>query len=311
MLDQLKFALRGVAKSDSIPHLRHLRIHNGRVTASDGVLAMSSPVALSFDAAPLATPFVNALAACDEQISITQESVNKIIVRSGNFQAFVPCIDPKRVPETKPEGQAFMPVDIVAAFRALRPFVCSDSSKPSVCGILLTGESAYATTNVTVCQYWLGTPFPFDLNIPVSFVDEVLKIKEEPRSIQMCKNSVTFHYSDERWIRTQLNALEWPHVAEVLNKAWEGSAMIPVDPKLKEAVQKLADFGGEKITFNKDQIETEGAVVAVECPQEGSYFTKFLMDVLRVAEEVDWGRYPLPVAFSGNKVRGVLVGVRE
>lgn len=312
MLPSLKFVLRGVAKSELIPHLTHFRIHKGRVTAFNGTLALSAPLPLSFDTAPLALPFIKALSACEDTISITQESAGRLIVRSGSFTATVPCVELKTVPTVRPEGISMLPVDLVAAFKALSPFICTDPARPALNGILLTGESAYTTNNISVVQCWLGTPFPFEANVPAAFVDEVVRIKEEPKTVQMTATSITLHYADGRWIRSQLNSLEWPHVAGVLNKAWAGATLAPIAEPFKAACEKLQKFGAHHTVFCGHTITTEDETASVEvsAPEKGRFYTSYLADVLNVAEQADFSRWPEPVAFASKTLRGVLVGVR-
>lgn len=315
MLEALKFVHRGVAKRDLMPELMHFAIRKGRVTGFNGVLALSAPLPISFDAAPLASFFVKALDTCENTISITQESLSCIIVRSGTFTATIPCVDIKSVPSVHPEGQSVLPVDLVAAFKALAPFACTDPDRPALNGILLTGESAYVTNNVSIVQCWLGTPFPFTANVPMAFVNEVIRIKEEPKMVQMTEGSITFHYHDGRWIRSQLNSSEWPQVAETLNRAWDGAKMEPIDEALKAACAKLQKFtsrSGGVTVFCGHKITTEDAVASVEvaAPEKGRYFSSYLADVLNVADQADFSRWPQPVAFASKALRGVLVGVR-
>lgn len=309
MLESLKFVSRALAHNDHIPEFHHFAIRGGRVTASDGTMTASAPLNLSFDAAPLGIPMVKALDACADVISLVREK-SILTVRSGSFSATIPCVDVKTIPVVQPEGIGFLPVDIVLAFKALRPFISSDPSRPAVNSILLTGESAYSTNNICIAQYWLGTPFPYSLNVPVAFVDEVIRHKEEPKTCQMTESSLTLHYSDGKWLKTQLIALEWPHAAGVLNKAWEGAVLAPISPQLKEACQTLATFGAVTTSFKGDKVTGDLASVDVECPKEGSFYTKFLKDVLGVAKEADWSKNPVP--WNGeNNLRGVLCGVRE
>lgn len=322
MLTALKFAARGIARSEGIPGLTHFAIRNQRITGFDGTLAMSNPLALSFNAAPSATSFMRAIEACEDgpALSITQESASRLVVRSGAFKAVVPCIEVTKVHKVEPSGHSISSAHLRAAFQALKPFITTDESKAALRGVLLNGGSAYATNNVAIAQYWIGTEFPVVANVPVNFVEEVLRVEEEPTTLQMSESSIAVHYADGRWIKCQLNSLEWPHVAGVLNSAWTDN-LKPIAPALREACQKLGKYVGKSkgLTFFRganvatayEDDAPDIATVIVDAPNEGCYWTKFLNDVLQASTEADFSVYPKLVPFQHDRLRGVLLGVRE
>lgn len=317
MLAQLKFVQRGVARRDFVPGLTHFRIKDRRVTGFNGVYALSAPVEIGFNIAPSASRFIMALDACEDviQLSLAADETN-LTVRSGDFRSSVPCVGVETVPETQPEGIVVAPHEsILDALTALREFVGFDASRPWATGILLRGQSAFATNNCVIAEYWLGTPFPYMVNIPSSVIDEVVKVNEELASMQISPNSITFHYSDGRWIKSALLALDWGDVSSHLDHAWNGSNLQPVQPGLADACEKLARFSAKEdsriyfrgsfvATFgDKDSIELPGA------PSQGIYHVQFLNQVLAVAESIDFSKYPEPIPFAGHNLRGAMLGV--
>lgn len=322
MIEELRFVHRGVAKRDLIPGLTHFRISNGCVTGFNGTLALSAPLAVSFNAAPLAFPFMKAIDACDESIILVQESPDRLLVRSGRFKAYVPCVPVAQVPKVEPEGVSvsLLALDCVEMFKTLRPFVCEDEQRASLQGVLLSGSSAYATNNVVLVEFWLGTRFPYTANIPLEVIDEVIRADAMPESLQLTASSVTFHYTDGRWIKGQLNPDKWPDVSRVLSVAWEDLQFRVVTHALKDACEKLARFAGRErgnTFFRGKDVATakhDGAngiaLVEVAAPAFGVYHTKYLSSVLKIAKEAAFERYPQPVPFHGACLRGVLCGVR-
>lgn len=323
MIEELRFVHRGVAKRDLIPGLTHFRISNGRVTGFNGTLALSSPLAVSFNAAPLAFPFMKAIDACDESIILVQETPDRLLVRSGRFKAYVPCVPISQVPKVEPEGVSvsLLSLDCVEMFKTLRPFICEDEQRAALQGVLLSGSSAYVTNNVVLVEFWLGTAFPYIANIPVEVIDEVIRTDSMPESLQLTASNVTFHYTDGRWIKGQLNPEKWPDVFRVLNENWDNLQFKVVTQALKAACEKLARFAGRErgnTFFRGNDVATakqdsaDGiALVEVAAPAYGVYHTKYLSAVLKIANEAAFERYPLPVPFHGACLRGVLCGVRE
>lgn len=321
MLEALKFVQRGVARRDIVPGLTHFRIKDGRVTGFNGSYSLSAPVDIGFNVAPSAGAFVKALDACEDVITLKMDNEKSLLVRSGNFRTSVPCIPLESVPTVTPEGVMVDPHDsILGALELLKPFVGVDASRPWATGVLFNKQSAFATNNIIVAEYWLGTHFPHTVNVPSGIVDEVIRVSEELTMLQIASGSITFHYADGRWIKSQLLALDWPDIISVLDNAWKNTKLKPVPPGLPEAVEKLSRFGDKKdcrTYFRGTDIatHTEGAVdggALVELqgiPNKGCYHTRYLNDVFDIAERIDFDAYPHPIPFTGARVRGAMVGI--
>jgi hypothetical protein len=322
MLDALKFVQRSVARRDFVPGLTHFRIKDKRVTGYNGTVALSAPVDIGFDFAPHAGLFTKALDVCEDVISLTLDG-NSVVIRSGNFKTSIPCIPLQDVPETYPEGVVVAPHDsILDAFNSLQNFIGVDASRPWSMGILFAGQSAYATNNIVMAEYWLGTPFPHVVNVPSSAIDEVIRIDQELSHLQISDNNITFHYKDGRWVKSQLLNLNWPDIVTALAVNWDGSNLKPIPPGLIAACKKLRLFGdkdgcacylrGTDISTRATGVTSEGALVELPgLPTKGHFNVRYLLDVLEVSTHMDFERYPKPVPFVGPKLRGAIVGMRE
>lgn len=322
MLAALKFVQRGVARRDYVPGLTHFRIKDRRVTGFNGAYALSAPVDIGFNVAPQAGLFTMALDACEDVIQLRVETDGSLIVRSGDFKTAIPCVPVESIPETQPEGVVVAPHEsILEALTGLREFVGFDASRPWATGVLLRGQSAFATNNSIIAEYWLGTPFPHVVNIPAAVIDEVIKVNEELHSMQIADGSITFHYSDGRWIKSQLLALDWPNIEGVLDYAWDGSNLQPVPEGLADACEKLTKFAvkldsrlffrGSDISTTKDGAVNGGATIELpNVPEAGIYHVLFLNQVLAVAEYIDFSKFPAPIPFAGHNLRGAMLGVR-
>lgn len=322
MLDALRFVQRGVARREIVPGLTHFRIVDGRCTGFNGLVSLSSPVEIGFNVAPQAGHFIKALDACEDTIQLVMDGGN-LLVRSGRFRTAVPCIPVESVPPTFPEGALVYPHDsILSAFKALRPFIGYDASRPWATGILLSGQSAYATNNIIVSEYWLGTPFGSVINVPAYLVEEVTRVNEPVTSLQIAGGSITFHYGDGKWIKGQLLALDWPDILGVLNASMLGAAFTPVPLGLKDAcatLVKFCDKADARLFLHGTDVRTRlqgaidgGALIELPgLPEHGCYNGQFLIECLTVATTIDLLRYPNPVPFLGDKLRGAICGMRE
>jgi len=316
LLAALKFVRGAVATKDFVPALTHFCIANHMVKGFNGAVALCSPIPLDFDATPRADTFVKAVEACKEVVQLNLTEEGSLAIRSGKFSAFVDC-SPDPFPAIYPEGDK---VSIKEGFfevvKLLAPFIAEDASRKWANGILFRGKSAFATNNVILVERWLGYDFPVEVNISKAAVAELLRIGEEPTSMQVCKESVTFHYAGDKWLRAQNSPVEWPDVEAVL-----GRSAAPTRPLTKEFFSALADLApfvdeaGEVYfldgALSTSQEEKKGARVKVEGICHGPVFNCSQLRLLsKVASSAAFELYPKPSIFYGdNLTRGVIVGI--
>lgn len=321
MLDALKFVARAIARRDYVPGLTHFRIENQRCTAYNGTLAISAPVDIAFNICPQASLFMKALEACEDVITLRLDDNQSLLVRSGAFRVVVPCVPLDTVKRISPEGvTVYSDCPLLDAFTSLRDFVGNDANRAWSLGVLLAGGSAYATNNVIVAEYWLGFNFPMVVNIPFFAIDEILWIEDEIQSLQIGKDTVTFNYSDGKWIKSPLLGLDWPNVRGMMARAWEDAHLANITDGFKKACAKLAKMSEDKpprIFFRQGELSTRaggqadgGAVIEIagDLPQ-GCYSAKSINLMLSAAESVDFTKYPSPIPFAGGNLRGLLIGV--
>ena len=314
MLKALKFVQGAVAKKDFVPTLAHFRIADGKIKGYNGQLALCGPIDLDLTVTPKAVPFVRAIQACQDTISMAMTAGGRLSVKSGRFKANIECIE-EAYPEIAPEGQDIkLGGEFLRAVKILSPFIAEDASRPWARGILFRGPSAFATNNVVIVEHWLGFEFPVTVNVPKSAIAELIRINEEPERLQVAANSLTFHFSGDRWMRTQLYDLTWPDIGKVLNR---DSNPVNVPETFFEALADLTHFVGEHeaVMFKQDgsittsSTEGVGACVAVDpIGATGVYNLHQLKLLTGVAETVDFTGSP--AMFFGDRLRGAIVGMR-
>jgi len=315
MFDSLRFVQGAVAKKDFVPALTHFRIQEGCIRGFNGMMALCCPIDVNLDCSPKAIPFIKAIQTCKETVQLHLTPTGRLSVKSGKFKALIDCIEAD-FPDIFPEGEV-MPLngELLKALKALTPFIAEDASRPWARGILLRGQSAFATNNIVLIERWLGYSFPVELNIPRSAILEMLRIGEEPESLQICESSVTFHYSGRRWLRTQTYSTQWPDLSRILDRP---ASPIDIPAGLWEAVADLTPFTDElgRIFLRPGTITTghgEGAGAVIEVPDihaEGCFNFQQLMLLKDVATKIDLSGYPGACAFIGDKLRGAIVGIR-
>lgn len=313
MLKELKFVQGGVSKKNLVPEMTHFAIEGGHVRSYNGVMALSAPIAFDIDCYPKADTLIKAISNCDETVVLSMTPAGKLRVHSGEFKALVSCVEKSEI-HVRPSGD-MVSCDtnaLLAAFKTLEPFIGDDASRPWANGILLRGQSAFATCNVVLCEYWLGTNFP-TINIPAAAVREVIRIGEAPTHLQADANSISFHYSDGRWIRTQLFSTEWPDLSKVLDRA---ANPVAVDDRIFGALTRLKHFTdkSDRVIFTVGKVSTHegeeegGHIDIVGSTMQGIYSREMLMLLKGVATHADFTTYPAPCLFFGERLRGAIIG---
>lgn len=315
MLGSLRFVQGAVAKKDLVPSLTHFRIKDGTIRGYNGMLGLCCPIDVNLDVSPRAVPFVKAIQTCADTIQLHMTPAGRLSVKSGKFKAFIDCIH-EDFPEVTPEGVEIpLKEGLLATLKLLAPFIAEDASRPWARGILFKGQSAFATNNVCLIEHWLGYQFPVEINIPKAAVAELLRIGEEPERLQMTAESVTFHFSGERWLRTQTYTTEWPDLSLVLN---QNSNQEKVPEGIWQAIENLIPFVDElgRIFLCPGLVSTgitEGKDAVIELPEvqaNACFNFEQLLLLKTVAKSVDFSSYPRPCLFQGNEIRGAIVGMR-
>lgn len=316
ILSSLKFVQGSVAKKDFLPAMTHFVIEKGTVRGYNGVIALCSPIAFDIDCKPHAIELVHAIAHCDETIVLSMTDAGRLRIISGNYKAYAKCVT-EETPHVLPEGDRvdFKGAEMLEGLKVVEPFIGEDASRPWSNGVLLRGQSAFATNNVTLIEYWVGAEFPRTVNIPHVAVKEMLRIAEVPTYAQLAERSITFHYPGNRWIRSQLFNTEWPDLARILEVECNAQ---PVDPRMflgLEKIRKRADAmhrvfvkQGVLSTVQDDGEGAQYTVPGLQC--EGAYAIPMLELLKGVATRIDFTTYPKPCLFYGQSLRGAIIGMK-
>ena len=319
MLNDLKFAAGAIAKKDFVPSLTHFRIADGRIYGFNGAMAISTPTDLTVSCVPKAASLIKAMEKVEAGVELVLNltAAGRLGVKAGTFRAYVECLpDDEAVPKIEPAGEIIqLAGGLLPVLEIVQPFISVDASRPWSRGVLLRGQSAFATNNIVLIEHWLPFVFPIDINIPAEAVKEMIRIGLEPTHMQLEERAVTFHYSTGAWLRTGLGAIEWPDLGRVLDRPCDAK-MIP--PAFFDGARKLDAFadktnrlylrGGTLATH-----EQEGEGAAVDLPDFGGvgcHYLKQMVALEGVAVTIDLSLYPGPCTFYGDMLRGAIVGLR-
>ena len=314
MLRELKFVQGAVGRKEFIPAITHFCIENGTVRAYNGTIALCSPINCDLNVKPKAVPMVQAIARCTDTIALMMTPTGRLSIKSGKYRVNIECVEESQA-HVQPEGEfvELNGTELLKGLKAINTFIGSDASRPWSTGVLLSGQSAFATNNICIVEYWMQSAFPRVVNLPRAAVQEMIRLDEAPTHAQVSENSITFHYSDGRWVRSQLYSSEWPNFRQFLDKPCDPK---PVPEELFVALDQIKPFrnklGQAFITpqmLHTHMDVTEGSTYDLQWAPENMVFSLEMLELLEgVAKTADFTQQPC--LFFGENLRGAIMRMR-
>lgn len=322
-LTDLKYLIGAVSRRDYDERLCHIEIKGGRATSDGGRISMSTPIDVEMHVRPHARALVKAIQACgDDTIALAETGTGRLSVKAGKFKAFVECLPKEQdMVQLKPSGVYFdVTHEFLDSITALAPLMSVDASRPWAQGLYIDSHSTYATNNIVLAQRWHGANFPGKVAIPADVVQELIRVGEMPLGLQVSDNSLAFYFEGKRWLCTRLIADlgGWQRVDEIFerNTAIDGLETVP--DELYEALDTLKPFLDEmgRVYLLGDRIATsrelnDGASIDIPVANGPIFHASQLRMLQNVATKINFAVYPKPCYFVGNKLRGVIVGLKQ
>lgn len=320
MLEALKFVNRATADKDIIRALTHICVHDGKLQGADSRMAIEAdcPELAGHSFTAPAEKFIKAVVGCAGTPSIAYNQDGTIKVSHGRFRVTLPTLRAEDFPIAvfKPDDAVKIdaPDGLLDALRRVFPFISQDASRPWSLGAYIHSNYIYATNNVTMAR----TPVAWNgpaINLPRYVVQELLDINQPILEVWAGANSVSFKFQGA-WLRAQLYVDQWPGgVFAMFDKPKEYS---PVPEGLLPAIEKLLPFCPDvkfpSIHFKDGEITTakgiQSAEIGFDWDGVGVYRAEVLQLVLAVAQQWTPSTYPSPVFFKGDRIEGMLVGIR-
>lgn len=310
ILKALKFIQGGVCKKENLPYQSHVLIESGKIRSFNGNVALCSPIQIDINCQPKAHPFIKVISECKDIPQISLAKNGKLDIKSGKLRVKIDCLS-ETMPYIVPSGTMYECDGelLLKAIKKLISFVTRDNKRQWARGMLFSQGSIFATCNVVLVQYWTNSIFAKDINIPLHCLEEIVRINEAPKRVQISDTSVTFHYEDGRWLNSSLISDKWPDVVEMLNAE---SNPKPVHPELWDALKAVKSFAiANRVDFHTGKITTGEVDSEYELDgfdSIGSWGASFLLSLEDLITVIDFSKYPKPAMFYGDNLRGVIIG---
>lgn len=315
LLEVVRF-LSLIAREEGAPNETHILLQNKTATAFNGTLGAGCIIDEDLFCAPHAKTFLNALSKCGENYSLTQIDQSKLSIKSGPFKAIVPCIDPTLIYFPTPDTNV-APIDdtLKECLTSIEKIKPENGQRVITLSFLMNGGSIIATDGKILVEAWHGLNLPTNVPIPKAIIPVLLSAKKLI-GFGLSSTTATFYLEDNSFIRTQLYAEGWPDISGLLERQ---SSPIPVPKNFFKGLEAIKDFSDNGMIYFKDgklqSSDSDGKGAEFEVPELKSgpvYSAKYLVLLKDMAEKIDFyvpaERKSLMLAFTGPKVRGILMG---
>lgn len=293
----------------------HCRIAQGYAVASDNVITAGHPVEEEVNVCPHTFRLLDAIKRCKKAVSITQLDAEQLVIKSGNFRAVIPCLNPAALPYSTPDLRAGTISDVIReGFEMLNPLVSGTGATTVEASLLLNNNSMVATDRTVMVEFWHGIALPDGLAIPKQAVTALCKIKQPLVGIGVSDRSVTFHYDNGAWFKTQLYAEPWPDIAHIINGG-DPHNTPAIPPAFFEAVDAVVSHSRDGGVYSRDghlashNTDAAGATYEIKGVPPGlCYGGKALLAVKNIATHFDFTGNGKGVSyFFGTNARGAIV----
>lgn len=314
LVDALRFVSL-VTKDEGKPYEVYSIMYQGQIIAHNGIIGAGHKIPENMNCAPHTNLFREALTKCGEAYSL--EMTDKgLQIKSGKFKAVVPCADYLEGGISYiPDPPMYSINDTFAkALQAVGVLTSETDEHIVKASILMNQGSLIASDTRIIFEYWHGLELPYGASLPKAIVNPLVKSSKKLVKFGYSKSSVTFHFEDESWLKSQIYADRWPNIQTVLSKK---ANMWPVPTGFWEALEAVAPFSPDGLVrFAAGRLAShrqDGAGASFDVPglPAGPVFSARSLRLIQpYAEQIDFtvegGKM---LMFKGDNIRGAIAGI--
>ena len=290
---------------------QHIILHNKMLYAYNGTIATGTPIEEEITACPQGHALRIALGRCKGAFSLTVDG-ERLAIKSGPFKASLPCLDLGALRPFQPDpGRVAIGEGLRPALAALSPLVADAGATVLESALALASGHASASNRLVIGQYWHGYELPGQFLLPKVAVDAVRNAPNTLVSFGHSANSVTFHFDNHSWIKSQLlyddnypdlepffrHPLQLTNLAEGFNEAVAALSPFDKDDKAMLYGPNGLEYRDGKLASSIDLEGIKGEVAFL------AYNWQLLGKQVKL---VDWLSDAKAVHFQGERFRGLM-----
>lgn len=321
ILQALRFIAPAMKKGGTVQET-HCRLgmnpadNSGMVAASNSILTIGCPIPEKLNTAPHFFRLMHALEKCGNEMSMTQQDDETIVVKSGKWRAKVPCLRMNDIAVTGPQMKRIDVCDkITEALATVAKLTDDTGDRPVLKAVHLRAYVAVASNGFAAIGRLHGYDLPPALLLPPEAVKAITGAGKPLVGIGFSDTAATFHYNDGSFIKTQLYIDSYPDVFKVLI---EESNTAEVPDGFFDAIRDVApasennfvNFIGNLVCSHDDpDLGSAMELVTMPTGADGQYFRHDMLLALKPnMQRIRFDDVARKLFFYSDDVRGVIMG---
>lgn len=312
LLEALQFIAHAQRGAGAV-EVTHCRLFGGYAMASNSILTAAHALTEDIAAAPHTYTLVEALEQSPGPVTLSLIDAQRLSVRSGDFQALIPCIDPSLLPVVSPDAAvALCDGRLKTALDIVGTLVAEGAEKIVNASVQMRNGSCISSNGNVILEAWHGVSMPELQIVPKTFITALNKIKKPIARFGCSADSFTVWFDDNNWLKTQLypGTTELPDLDKFLNVP---TNPVPVPKGMFEIAKRLEAFSADgQVYCIEDGLRVfDGATYAMDkckgVPVGLSFGIKSLLSIAPYAKTVHFNASNGITLFFGDTVRGAIV----
>lgn len=313
LIAALKFIIPAQKKKGTIQQ-QHCFIGNGWLVASNETLTIATKIEEDLSACPQTHAFLEVLSNCSEELQITQLSESAISVKSGPFQAQIPCVTSSSLILSGPDsGTESCGQELKTAICSLNS-IAEAAGEPYECGVMVNDYSAVCTNGSVIAEYWHGMQHKLNCVIPKQAIVALSKTDKNLVFYGTSLDSFTFCFEDGSFIKTKTIKEPFPpygHLFEKQVNPW------PIQEDFFKALKAVESFAKDGIVYFVEggiasDLTNESSFYKIEgLPKDSSFLIKHLLSVEHLVKSIYFDPEENKAFFFGDNVRGIIYGMEK
>ena len=319
MRNEIEWLEDALATKDSTPAMTYYMVKDRMMLATNGRMVAGFPCDVDGEFLVPGEELSKILRRLPDEPTFKVNG-DRLTLRSGRFSGTLHLLPAEqwRFPVMEEVKWEKFPPTILPIFKDLRPFISESAVHRWSLGVAIDDGWCFGTNNFALA----GAPFPVGVGmkalIPTWVVDFILGRTEGLEQWATTEHFMAFKWRNGAWMRSTLIDVEFPAQARtMIQNAPFGTQTVSQD--YRKAVTRIADLSDTEtaIQIFADRVEGKTARSAVsekltsEIP-EGSPFSmwgvKFIGPVIAAAKSWSPALWPAPVPFTGERIRGYILG---
>lgn len=292
---------------------KYCMMSNGWAVCGDDLMTMGVKIDEAFlQAFPDKEQLLNALLKTGEDLAISQVSAESTFVKSGNFKAFVPCVE-STVIENPDPPIVTVNDKLVKALREVLPLIDEKGTNKLFGYAFLKSDVAASSNGFGVLESYHGNNLPPSMLIPKKAVLAIVKCKKQIVEFGYSGESCTFWFNDGSFIKTKLLQEDFINYRLYFKKEL---VYLPIQDDFYKALTHIKNFikGGvvyfndKGVSSNDLNIDSDGdsSYLIEGLPNNMAFTLKYLIALKSIFKNVLFDKEEEKVYFHNETTRGVL-----